>query len=74
PMFTSGRNEIANAAAGTGQWLQNCSTQTTTTTKEKHIPDYKEYYCNTPKKDNYGSCTILATSVFQCTSQAGMVT
>lgn len=58
PMFTSGRNEIANAAAGTGQWLQNCSTQTTTTTKEKHIPDYKEYYCNAPKKDNYGSCTI----------------
>ncbi|HDK9829288.1 TPA: conjugal transfer protein TraN, partial [Klebsiella pneumoniae] len=58
PMFTSGRNEIANAAAGTGQWLQNCSTQTTTTTKEKHIPDYKEYYCNVPKKDNYGSCTI----------------
>ncbi|AOO59964.1 conjugal transfer protein TraN (plasmid) [Raoultella ornithinolytica] len=58
PMFTSGRSEIANAAAGTGQWLQNCSTQTTTSTIDKHTPDYKEYYCNAPKKDNYSSCTI----------------
>lgn len=58
PMFTSGRSEIANAAAGTGQWLQNCSTQTTTSKIDKHIPDYKEYYCNAPKKDNYSSCTI----------------
>lgn len=58
PMFTSGRSEIANAAAGTGQWLQNCTTQTTTSTFDKHTPDYKEYYCNAPKKDNYSSCTI----------------
>lgn len=58
PMFTSGRSEIANAAAGTGQWLQNCTTQTTTSKIDKHIPDYKEYYCNAPKKDNYSSCTI----------------
>lgn len=58
PMFTSGKSEIANAAAGTGQWLQNCSTQTTTSTIDKHTPDFKEYYCNAPKKDNYSSCTI----------------
>ncbi len=73
-MFTSGRNEIANAAAGTGQWLQNCSTQTTTTTKEKHIPDYKEYYCNAPKKIIMVVALLHVTSVYQFTSLVVMVT
>ncbi|EIC1586298.1 IncHI-type conjugal transfer protein TrhN [Escherichia coli] len=58
PMFTAGRNEIGNAAAGTGNWLQNCNTETKTETKTTHYPDYKEYYCNSPKKDNFSSCTI----------------
>lgn len=58
PMFKTGRDEIGNAAAGTGNWLQNCSTTTTTTKITTHHPDYKEYYCNSPKKDNFDSCTI----------------
>lgn len=58
PMFTAGRNEIGNAAAGTGNWLQNCNTETKTETITTHYPDYKEYYCNSPKKDNFSSCTI----------------
>ncbi|NRN29694.1 conjugal transfer protein TraN [Photorhabdus heterorhabditis] len=58
PMFTAGRNEIGNAVAGTGNWLQDCSTDKKTQTITTHYPDYKEYYCNSPKKDNFSSCTI----------------
>ncbi|MGE4843511.1 conjugal transfer protein TraN [Yersinia enterocolitica] len=58
PMFNAGRNEIGNAVAGTGNWLQNCNTETKTQTITTHYPDYKESYCNSPKKDNFNSCTI----------------
>lgn len=58
PLFNAGRNEISNAVAGTGNWLQNCSTENTSKTVTTHYPDYKESYCNTPKKDNFSSCTI----------------
>ncbi|MEH6180126.1 IncHI-type conjugal transfer protein TrhN, partial [Salmonella enterica subsp. enterica serovar Typhimurium] len=58
PMFNAGRNEIGNAVAGTGNWLQNCNTETSKQTITTHYPDYKEFYCNSPKKDNFNSCTI----------------
>ncbi len=58
PMFTAGRNEITSAVGGTGNWLQNCSTQTSKQPITTHYPDYKEFYCNSPKQDNYSSCTI----------------
>ena len=58
PMFTAGRNEIENAVGGTGNWLQNCNTETKKETITTHYPDYKEFYCNSPKKDNFNSCTI----------------
>lgn len=58
PMFNAGRNEIGNAVAGTGNWLQNCNTETKKSTITTHYPDYKEFYCNSPKKDNFSSCTI----------------
>lgn len=58
PMFNAGRNEIGNAVAGTGNWLQSCNTETKKQTITTHYPDYKEFYCNSPKKDNFNSCTI----------------
>lgn len=58
PMFTAGRNEITNAVAGTGNWLQNCNVETSKKTVTTHYPDYKEFYCNSPKQDNFSSCTI----------------
>ncbi|MBL5885683.1 conjugal transfer protein TraN [Lelliottia amnigena] len=58
PMFNAGRNEIGNAVGGTGNWLQNCNTESKKSTIRTHYPDYKEYYCSSPKKDNFNSCTI----------------
>ncbi|EOU4076858.1 conjugal transfer protein TraN, partial [Salmonella enterica subsp. enterica serovar Kentucky] len=42
----------------TGNWLQNCNVETSKKTVTTHYPDYKEFYCNSPKQDNFSSCTI----------------
>lgn len=50
PMFNAGRNEIGNAVAGTGNWLQSCNTETKNKLLLHTIQIIKSFTATHPRK------------------------
>ncbi|MBD1389383.1 conjugal transfer protein TraN [Neiella sp. HB171785] len=68
-----GFDSLDQVEAGTGIWETTCSDTTTTVTTERNIPNWEEFRCMEPKRDNPSSCNIERTASlpFRLVSFAG---
>lgn len=58
PVFLGAKTAVDDARLQKGLFEGSCQSQTTTTTKETHYPDWREHRCSAPKKDNFQSCEL----------------